>query len=106
MRAANGTWYPAPSGIFCCGDTPPVQTWMAAQPRAFSACANATLLSRSQPPSTQSVADRRTHTGRSAGNAARTASNTSSGKRMRFSRLPPYSSVRWLASGDRNSCSR
>ena len=40
-------------------------------------------------PSTQSVADTRTHTGRSAGNAARTASNTSSGKRMRWARLPP-----------------
>ena len=45
-------------------------------------------------------------TGRSAGNAARTASNTSSGKRMRFSRLPPYSSVRRFESGERNWCSR
>ena len=35
-------------------------------------------------------------TGRSAGNAARTASKTSSGKRIRFSRLPPYSSSRRL----------
>ena len=41
-----------------------------------------------------------------AGNAARTASNTSSGKRMRFSSEPPYWSVRWLAIGDRNWCSR
>ena len=55
---------------------------------------------------TQSAADTRVHTGLSAGKAARTASNTSSGKRMRFSRLPPYSSSRRLVSGDRNSCSR
>ena len=46
-------------------------TWIASQPASFNACAKATLLSRSQPPSTQSVADSRTHTGRSAGNAAR-----------------------------------
>ena len=46
--------------------------------------------------------DTRIVTGRSAGKAARTASNTSSGKRIRFSKLPPYSSVRRFDSGDRN----
>ena len=35
--------------------------------------------------------------------AARTASSTSTQKRMRFSRLPPYSSVRRLLLGERNS---
>ena len=45
--------------------------------------------STSQPPGTQSVAEMRIHTGLSAGNAPRTASNTSMGKRIRFSRLPP-----------------
>jgi hypothetical protein len=41
-------------------------------------------------------------TGRSGGNAARTASNTSSGKRRRFSRLPPYASVLLFDKGERN----
>src|SRR5947199_9795437 len=35
--------------------------------------------------------------------AARTASGTSTPRRIRFSRLPPYSSVRWLLLGERNS---
>ena len=39
-------------------------------------------------------------------NACRTASKTSSGKRIRFSRLPPYSSSRWFESGERNWCRR
>jgi hypothetical protein len=68
---------------------PPVPTWIAAQPRAFKACANATLLSRSRPPGTQSLADTRNQTGTSGGTAARVASNTSNGKRIRLSRLPP-----------------
>ena len=41
-----------------------------------------------------------------AGTAALTASNTASGKRMRFSSEPPNSSSRRLESGDRNWCSR
>ena len=60
----------------------------------------------SAPPSTQSEAETRIQTGLLAGNAARTASNTSRGKRIRFSRLPPYLSSRLFESGDRNSCSR
>ena len=44
----------------------------------------------------------RTDIGRSAGQTARQASNTSSGKRARLSRSPPYASVRRLVSGDRN----
>jgi hypothetical protein len=43
----------------------------------------------SQPPGTQSVAEIRAQTGLPAGNAARTTSKISSGKRIRFSRLPP-----------------
>ena len=60
----------------------------------------------SQPPSTQSVAERRIQTVCARVTAARTASNTSRGKRMRFSSEPPYSSSRRLEIGDRNSCSR
>lgn len=43
----------------------------------------------------------RTPTGLSAGKACRTASKTSRGKAMRFSRLPPYLSARLLLMGDR-----
>lgn len=32
----------------------------------------------------------------------RMARSTASGKRMRFSKLPPHSSVRWLVAGDQN----
>ena len=48
--------------------------------------------SPSMPPSTQSVAEMRTDIGRSAGQTARMARKTSSGKRSRFSSEPPYSS--------------
>ena len=45
---------------------------------------------------TQSLAEIRTDMGLSVGQTARMARNTSSGKRMRFSRVPPYSSIRWF----------
>ena len=73
----------------CWGETPPVVTWIAAQPRFLRAWDRATVPSISQPPGTQSVAEIRIQTGFSAGNAARTASNTSIGKRIRFSSEPP-----------------
>ena len=80
---------------------------MAAQPSAASSRAKAMQASMSQPlPSTQSVADTRTHTGRSSANAARTSPNTSSAKRIRLASDPPYSSLRRLAMGERNWCSR
>ena len=40
------------------------------------------------------------------GTAARTACAISSANRMRFSSEPPYWSVRWLETGDRNECSQ
>ncbi len=57
--------------------------------RAFRASAKAMVCSTSQPSSTQSVAETRAQTGLPAGKTSRTASNTSRGKRIRFSRLPP-----------------
>ena len=54
------------------------------------------------PPSIQSTEEMRVEIGLCAGQAARTALNTSSGKRMRFSSEPPYSSVRRLVSGEMN----
>ena len=58
-------------------------------PRASSAFASTRLCARSQPPSTQSVAEMRTPTVIEAGTAAFTASNTCSSRRMRFSSEPP-----------------
>ena len=52
------------------------------------------------------VAEMRTLIGFCFGHARRTASNTSSGKRRRFSIGPPYSSSRWFVSGDRKHASR
>ena len=62
---------------------------MPAAPCAMNARAISTASSAVLPPSIQSVAEMRTVTGLDAGHAARTASNTSSGKRSRFSREPP-----------------
>ena len=44
----------------------------------------------------------RTDIGLSVGHTARIAENTSNGKRMRFSRLPPNSSVRRFDTGEMN----
>ena len=48
----------------------------------------------------------RTDIGLSSGQALRMARNTSSGKRMRLSSVPPYSSVRVLVSGEMKLASR
>src|SRR5205807_8560449 len=58
------------------------------------------------PPSYQSVAEIRTVIGLLAGHTARMAVNTSSGKRSRPASDPPYSSDRWLVSGEMNDDSR
>ncbi len=73
---------------------------MMSQPCAFSSCATFTASSGSIPPGAQSTAEMRTEIGLCSGQAARTASNTSSGKRIRFSSEPPYSSLRSLVSGE------
>ena len=57
-------------------------------------------------PPSQSVAEMRTDIGCSSGQASRIAPKTSSGKRIRFSSEPPYSSSRWLVSGERKLDSR
>jgi len=48
----------------------------------------------------------RTDIGFSSGQAARMARKTSSGKRKRFSSVPPYSSRRVLVSGEMKLASR
>ena len=79
---------------------------MPSAPWAMNARAISTASCSVLPSGTQSVAEIRTIIGLSAGQAARTASNTSSGNRSRFSSEPPYSSVRLLATGERNDDSR
>jgi hypothetical protein len=59
-----------------------------------------------EPAVAQSVADRRTDIGLSAGQMSRIAANTSSGNRARFSREPPYSSVRRFVRGERKLARR
>jgi hypothetical protein len=68
---------------------PPLEASIQSQPIALSWCASAMDSSIVQPPSTQSLADRRTPIGRSTGQTARTASKTSIGKRVRLSKDPP-----------------
>ena len=62
---------------------------MMSQPWALRSRATSTESSGPRPPSIQSVAEMRTDIGFSSGQTARTASKTSSGKRMRSSRAPP-----------------
>ena len=63
--------------------------------------ANSTDWWMSQPPSAQSEQDSRMKTGSAEGQRSRTAVDTSRAKRIRFSKMPPYWSARWLDSGDR-----
>ena len=59
------------------------------QPASFSILVSAIRSVPLRPPGTQSVAEMRADSGFLSGHAARQARNTSSGKRMRFSMLPP-----------------
>ena len=81
---------------------PPDEQSTRSMSRAFSSCASATVSSSPHSPPFPSTAETRKNSGLSCGHAARTVSATSSAKRMRFSRDPPYSSVRWLDTGERN----
>ena len=56
---------------------------------------------RSQPPSTQSSHERRTARGFSSGHTALTAVTTSTQKRIRFSKEPPYCHERDVREGRR-----
>ena len=77
---------------------------MKSQPIASSCLVNDTVPSPVHPPSIQSVADTRYPIGLSSGQTARTASNTSSPKRIRFSRPPRYRCACWrMATGTNGS---
>ena len=60
------------------------------------------MSSRVLEPGMKSLPAMRMMRGKSGPTAARTAAMSCRGKRRRFSRLPPYSSVRRLVSGERN----
>ena len=79
---------------------PPELQSITSTPLGFRILASATLWSGPQPAS--SSTERRTNSGLRAGQWARTLSTTSMEKRMRFSSLPPYSSLRTLENGERN----
>lgn len=74
-------------------------------PRSAAHPATTAVCAASQPPSAQSLAEKRTVRA-ALGAASRTASTTRSSSRARFSSEPPYSSVRVFDSGERNWCSR
>ena len=61
---------------------------------ALSVLETSTVSAMVRPPSTQSLQERRTNTGRSSGQTSWTAAVTSNSARARFSSEPPYSSVR------------
>ena len=63
---------------------------MRSAPSCLSSRASATESSIVQPPSAQSVVDRRTNRGNSSGQAWRTARVTSRVNRTRLSNEPPY----------------
>ncbi len=69
---------------------------MRSTPSSLSRQDSSTDWSMSQPPSTQSVAEIRTNSGSSSGITPRSRSATRRTRRIRFSRLPPYSSSRRL----------
>ena len=106
MRSANGVWKSRPYTGLWSSTVCPAETSMASQPCARNARATSTASSGTMPPGDQSTAEMRTLIGFAAGHAARTASNTSSGKRSRRSSGPPYSSVRWFVSGEMKLASR
>jgi hypothetical protein len=79
---------------------PPEEQSITSTPFGFTILASATPLLR--PPARIVLDERRRNSGLFAGQCARTHSTTSIAKRMRFDSLPPYSSLRTLANGERN----
>src|SRR6266566_6232192 len=102
MASANGVWYERPKAGCSSGVTWPVETSTASAPEAANASAICTASAPVMPPGTQSVAEMRTVMGLAAGQASRMAWNTSSGYRSLAVSDPPYSSVRWLVTGEMN----
>ena len=90
IRSANGVWNMRPYTGRARVEVCPADTSQMSAPARRKARATSTAVSGVMPASpTQSLAEIRTDMGFGAGHAARTAPNTRSGKRIRFSRLPP-----------------
>src|SRR5262249_15577981 len=98
--------YPGRSGIWAEAMLPPEEQSIRSTPSFPRTCASATESSIVQPPSVQSLHERRRNRGYFSGQTLRTAITVSHTRRMRLGNVPPYLSVRWLLSGERNECSR
>src|SRR5580704_9612891 len=106
MVSANGTFMLATRLGRASELTPPEDTQTKSTPTLLRAPANTAASAAVSPPSIQSWPVMRAPSGMPCGIAARTALATSSGKRMRPSKEPPYSSLRLLEIGERKLCSR
>ena len=105
-QSENGAWYIRPYTGFWCGTVWPLEQSIMSQPACFSMRVSAIRSSPDRPPGAQSVAEMRTDIGLCAGQISRQARHSSSGKRMRFSIEPPYSSLRRLVRGEMKLASR
>src|SRR5690242_17059656 len=85
---------------------PPLEQSIRSTPFCFTTFASAAESSTVHPFSDQSEADILKNNGYSSGHTDLTASITSSKNLILFSNDPPYSSVRKLLAGDRNSLIR
>ena len=106
IASAKGVWYSRPYAGSPAGSTWPVETSMMSTPQCFAMSLSSIASDRLNPPSTQSVAEIRIDSGLVCGQASRTASVMRSRSRARFSSEPPWSSLRWFVTGDRNDDSR
>ena len=96
IQPPRGTaWVMVGTGASC----QPTPELMMSAPAASAALARATTSSNGLPPSTTSSAEIRYMTMKSGAVAARTASMTAIGKRLRFSNGPPHQSSRLLVRG-------
>jgi hypothetical protein len=96
----------APVGIFAFGTLPPLEQWIRSTPSDFNFCASVTESSPVQPPSVQVGRGDAREELIFSGQTRRTASAVSQRNRLRLAREPPYSSARWLLSGERKLCSK
>ena len=107
IRTASSTFAPASSpwdGMILCGTSywEPPEISSASIPCSISTGTSSIISSTVFPPGTFSLPDILRIMGNSFPHFALIASTTSSRRRARFIRLPPYSSVRVFLSGDKN----
>ncbi len=98
-QAPGGTWVMIVGTRASCQPMPVLST---VTPAASRPCASAATSSQVWPPSTRSSSEIRYMIGKSAPTSSRARRTTSSGKRIRFSAVPPQASVRSLVRAARN----